>query len=157
MEVTQLWHLVAVPFVLLGFVPIWHFWRAISLLGLKAEVQRRDQSILYADTLTVWAGLTTISTAVYFTFAKPAPFLVTSFVVAAMCIGFAKIQSRTKHEPTAAGAREEALRTVAKLQLIDAAQLAYALRVSQEYEQARRAGRVFDLDAESGRIIKEVR
>lgn len=157
MEAIQLFHLIAVLFVLIGLVPIWRFWQALALLGLKAEVQQRDQSILMADMLTVWAGLTTICTAVYFTFAKPAPFWLTSFATVAMLIGFVKLLGRTKHEATEAGAREEALRTVAKLQLIDAAQLAYALRVSQEYEQARRAGRVYDLDAESGRIIKEVR
>ena len=115
--------LLPLPIIALGIFFILRFWHALNLLGFRSEVLRRDSSLATADLVAVCTGSAFIVGDDLRTrqrhLAAPAlrrfrwrPSIVRTHLYA-----------RTNHATTWAATRIEALRTVAALRLISAAEL----------------------------------
>ncbi len=151
----------AACFFTLLFMRRW--WLCIDRMGFSREVGRRAPSLVQGDILAAtlaivpflvaavdWFGITLQRQS-----APIAPDLAAFISVA--CLGGCVFVLRNSGERFAghwAGTRESALRTVAALRIIDAAELAHALEVMQQYQEhpaARRAAaelsRVIDAEA----------
>ncbi len=154
------------PLVVFGFfilLAMWRFWSCIDRMGFIREVSRRAPSMLYGDlvagilafmpfllALVDWAGITLPRQD------SPISPYAAVFVSLGCLLGctFILRQSGERFAGHWAGTRESALRTVAALRIIDAAELAHALEVMQQYQEhpaARRAAaelsRVIDAEA----------
>lgn len=131
--------------ILLG---VYRFWVAVDRLGLRRELMWRDGGLVQLHTGIVAVG---VVLAGYCCYAIAAPAFevghwtqdVIAALLTALLVGFAK---HARLEVAWFRVRELVFRTVAMHQLITAAELAHALRVSDEYEAAQRAGRPYDLD-----------
>ncbi len=138
-----------------GLVMLRNFWHTIYKMGFVKTVMRRDHGLFVYDVFIAFFGLWSV------------------YCVVAGWIGYSPIHGKTltpwettfyplvtfsifvgmiyRHgmrllQPTWAGSRESALRTLAMLEIIDAAQLAHALQICKEYEAAQRDGRPYHLD-----------
>lgn len=162
------WHMpaLAICFFIIMFVRRW--WICIERLGFTREVTRRAPSLFHGDLIVVtlaitpfllaaidWSGIilprmevpVSPSIAVFMTWA---------------CTGlalFLVINSGERIAGNWAGTRESALRTVAALRIIDAAELAQVLEVMQKYQEypaARRAAAELSriIDAETREVRK---
>lgn len=132
------------------------FWLCIDRMGFMKEVGRRAPSMIQRDILAaVFACLPFALAALdWFGITLPrqsAP--IPSIFAAALSIGclgacmFILKNSGERFAGSWAGTRESALRTIAALRIIDAAELAYALQFVQEREaKAASAGRVIDAE-----------
>lgn len=152
-----------VPIMAISFfilLAVWRFWSCINRMGFAKEVGRRApwmlQGDLVASTLVLipfmlavvdWAGLAVSlrsSSAVSY---------ITVFLSVGCLLGCTFIwqQSGERFAGHWAGTRESALRTVAALRIIDAAELAYALEVARQHEVRHGSGRVFKVESREER------
>lgn len=138
-------------FILLS---IWRLWVCIDRLGSMREVSRRAPSMFQGHLLAAvfaimpfliatvdWFGITLPRQT------SPINAYVAAFISAA-CLGGCLLLLKNTGKYLALsweGSREGALRVVAMLRIIDAAELAYALQYVQERETAN-AGRVIDVE-----------
>lgn len=151
----------AACFFTLLFMRRW--WLCIDRMGFSREVGRRAPSLVQGDTLAATLAIVPFLVAAvdWFGITLPrqsAPIApgIAAFISVA-CLGGCVFVLRNTGERFAghwAGTRESALRTVAALRIIDAAELAHALEVMQQYQEhpaARRAAaelsRVIDAEA----------
>ena len=131
------------------------WWLCIDRMGFTREVGRRAPSLIQGDILAAtfaimpfliaavdWFGITLPR--------HPSPISpgVAAFLSLACLCGCVAVlrNSGERFAGHWAGTRESALRTVAALRIIDAAELAHALKVLEENEAAQRAGRPYHLD-----------
>lgn len=138
-----------------GLVMLWNFWRTIYKMGFVDSVLRRDFGLFTYDAFIAFFGLWSV----YFMAAgwmgyspvhdKALPPWETSFyslLMFAIYAGMIYRHGKRLLQPTWAGSRESALRTLAVLEIINAAQLAHALQVCKEYEAAQLDGQPYHLD-----------
>lgn len=153
-------HLPIVALCTFILLAIWRLWACIDRLGFMSEVSRRAPSIfqghLLAAVLAIMPFL--IATVSWFGITLPhqtAP--VNAYLAALMsvaCLGGCLLLLKNTVEYLAlswAGSRVDALRVVAMLRIIDAAELAYALQYVQKHEI--KNGRV--IDAETFRDVSK--
>jgi|GEM_PF-5807982 len=126
--------LLPLPIIALGIFFILRFWHALDLLGFRGEVLRRDSSLATADLVAICTGSAFIVGTIYGLANDTSPLLLCAVSVGGLPL-FAHLYGRTNHATTWAATRIEALRTVAALRLISAAELAYALRVLDSLER----------------------
>ncbi|EKQ5083701.1 hypothetical protein P5Q52_004529 [Salmonella enterica] len=151
--------LVALCFFIL--LAMWRFWSCIDRMGFMREVSRRAPSMLHGDlvagilafmpfllALVDWAGITLPRQD------GPISPYASVFLSLGCLLGcmFMLRQSGERFAGHWAGTRESALRTVAALRIIDAAELAHALNVAQQHEARHGSGRV--IDAETREVRK---
>lgn len=126
--------LLPLPIIALGIFFILRFWHALDLLGFRDEVLRRDSSLATADLVAICTGSAFIVGTIYGIASDTPPLLLCAVSVGGLPL-FAHLYARTNHATIWAATRIEALRTVAALRLISAAELAYALRVLDSLEK----------------------
>ncbi|WP_153098914.1 hypothetical protein [Paraburkholderia hayleyella] len=122
---------------------IWRLWVCIDRLGFMREVSRRAPSMFQGHLLAAVLAIVPflIATVSWFGITLPeqtAPMnaYLAAFMSAA-CLGCCLLLLKNSMEYLAfswAGSRVDALRVVAMLRIIDAAELAYALQYVQEQE-----------------------
>jgi hypothetical protein len=121
---------------------IWRFWYCIERLGFIKEVGRRAPGLIHGDILAVTFAAMPFVLAItdWFQVIPPnqtLPLLpVMTVFMSIACLGgclYVLRNSKGRIVGHWAGTREAALRTVAALQIIDAAELAYALNVIHKY------------------------
>ena len=152
------------PIVVLCFfllLAMWRFWACIDRMGFTREVGKRAPSMIHGDILAaVFAIMPFLIAAVDWLGVplprQPAPISpLLAVVLSGGCLGACVFILRNSGERFAghwAGTRESALRTVAALRIIDAAELAHALNVAQQHEARQGSGRV--IDAETREVRK---
>jgi len=122
---------------------MWRFWACIGRMGFIREVGRRAPLMLQRDIVAAAFACMPIVIAVAFwqDFTLPSqlgslsPLLAAFLSLACLCACiFILGHSGERFSGHWAGTRESALRTVAALRLIDAAELRHALRVLQSVE-----------------------
>lgn len=134
--------LMAICFLLL--LAMWRFWRCIDRMGFTQEVGRRAPSLVQRDLLaTVFALLPFVIAAIdWLGITLPrqtepvSPYLAVFASLA--CLGgcvFVLNNSGERFSGTLVGTRESALRTIAMLRIISAAELAHALRYLEAHEK----------------------
>lgn len=147
----------ALCFFILLFMRRW--WLCVDRLGFAREVGRRARSLVQGDILAAtlalmpffiaavdWLGIILPRQS-----APVSPHLAAFLSMA--CLGGCVFVLRNSGERFAgnwAGTRESALRTVAALRIIDAAELAHALDYLQAHEAAQRpqgVGRIIEAEA----------
>ena len=137
-------------FILLS---LWRLWVCIDRLGFIREVLRRAPTMFHCHLLAAllaimplliaavaWSGITLPHQS------APMNAYLAAFMSAA-CLGGCLLLIKSTGERLAlswAGSREGALRVVAMLRIIDAAELAYALQYVHEHEA--KNGRVIDAE-----------
>jgi hypothetical protein len=146
-----------VPLIILGvcglLLPMWRFWTCIDRMGFMREVAQRAPTLLAVDIVAAIFAFMPVVMAAADWLDSSMSSTVTAFI-SVLCISasvFILNQSGERISPRWAGARESALRTVAALRIIDAAELAHALQYVQARETAN-ASRVIDAKA-----LREVR
>jgi len=121
---------------ILVLLAIWRFWYCIDRMGFTKEVGRRAPSLIHGDILAVTFAAQPFVLAIVDWFqiilpeqSVPLPsFLMV--ILSITCLGACAYLLRNSSERIAghwAGTRESALRTVAALRIINAAELTYAL------------------------------
>lgn len=132
--------IIAMCFFLLMFMRRW--WLCIDRMGYTKEVGRRAPSLMQRDILAATFALITFVLAAvdWLGVSLPGQSAPTSPIVMATlsiaCAGISIFILKNTGERFAgswAGTRESALRTIAALRIIDAAELAYALQYIQEH------------------------
>lgn len=153
-------HIILLPFCAFILIAIWRLWVCIDRLNCMIEVTRRAPSMFQGNLLAAvlaigpfliaavaWSGIALPY--------QPEPMNAYFAVfMSAACIGGCMLLLKNSMEYLAlswAGSRVGALRLVAMLRIIDAAELAYALQFVQERE-TENAGRVIDAET-----VREVR
>lgn len=153
-------HLPIVALCTFILIAIWRLWACIDRLGFMREVSRRAPAMFQGHLLAAVFAIMPflIATVDWFGITLPhqaAPINSTLAVFISMaCLGSCALLLKNTGERLAlswAGSREGALRVVATLRIIDAAELAYALQYVQERETAN-TGRVIDAET-----LREVR
>lgn len=148
----------AICFFTLLFMRRW--WQCIDRLGFTREVGRRAPSLVQGDILAAtFAILPFLSAAVDWSgVVLPGQSVPTSswmaVVLSLSCLGgcvFVLRDSDGRFAGSWAGTRESALRTVAALRIIDAAELAHALGVLQQHEGRDTGGRTIEVNAQEMR------
>lgn len=146
-----------VCFILL--LAMWRFWACINRMGFTKEVGRRAPSLVQGDLLAACFAIMPFLIAVVDWFGitlprldAPAPPLLAAFMSVGF-LGASVFVLRESGERFAghwAGTRESALRTVAALRIIEAAELAHALKYVQAREEQaiQSQGRVIDADVQ---------
>lgn len=149
------------PIIALNFfllLSMWRFWSCINRLGYMREVSRRAPSMLHRDliaaTLAIlpffvaivdWSGITLPR------HSAPISPNIAAFMSMA-CLGgwfFVLRHSGERFAGHWVGTRESALRTVAALRIIDAAELEHALNYLHEHEtQQTRQFNIIDVEAQ---------
>lgn len=152
------------PLMMLCFfilLAMWRFWSCINRMGFMREIGRYAPSMLHGDlvasvlaflpfllALFDWTGITLPR--------QNGPISPYAAVFLSLCclLGciFVLRQSAERFAGHWAGTRKSALRTVAALRIIDAAELAHALDVAQRHEARQDSGRV--IDAETREVWK---
>lgn len=150
--------LMAISFFIL--LATWRFWCCISRMGFTKEVSRRAPQIVQGDliasilalmpfilALVDWADLALPHQG------APAASYITVFVSLGCLLGWMFImrQSGERFAGHWAGTRESALRTVAALRIIDAAELTHALDVARQHEARHSSSCVIDADQREAR------
>lgn len=140
-------------FILLS---MWRFWVCIDRMGFTKEMGRRAPAMIQGDILAaVFASLPFLVAAIDWLGitlprqSAPIPPLLAA-LISLGCLGGCICMLRNSGERFAghwAGTRESAVRTVAALRIIDAAELAHALDVLQQHEARQAAGRIIDAEA----------
>ena len=150
--------IVVMCFFLLMFMRRW--WLCIDRMGYAKEVGRRAPSLVQRDILAATFAMMpfVLAAADWFSItlpgqSTPVPSML-AVVMSLACVGSCLFILKNTGERFAgswAGTRESALRTIAALRIIDAAELAHALQYVQARETAN-AGRVIDAET-----LREVR
>lgn len=132
--------IIAMCFFLLMFMRRW--WLCIDRMGYTKEVGRRAPSLMQRDILAATFALMTFVLAAVDWLelslpgqSAPTPPMVMATLSIA-CVGISILILKNTGERFAGnwtGTRESALRTIAALRIIDAAELAYALQYIQEH------------------------
>ncbi|EPN2249841.1 hypothetical protein ACTWE4_003398 [Vibrio cholerae] len=147
----------ALCFFILLFMRRW--WLCVNRLGFAREVGRRAPSLVQGDILAATFAIMPLFVAAvdWFGITLPRQSSPVSPHFAAFlsmaCLGGCVFVLRNSGERFAghwAGTRESALRTVAALRIIDAAELAHALDYLQAHEAAQRpqgVGRIIEAEA----------
>lgn len=148
-----------VPLMLACFfilLSMWRFWVCIDRMGLMREVSRRAPLMFHGDLVAAslalmpfllavvdWTGITLPRQT-----APMSPYVAT-FISLSCLLGcvFVLRQSGERFAGHWAGTRESALRTVAALRIIDAAELAHALKYVQAREEQAKQGHIIDAQA----------
>lgn len=136
-------HLPIVATCFLLLLAMWRFWACINRMGFTREVGRRAPAMIRGDILTAvfaimpfliaavdWLGVSLPHQPV------PIPPLL-AVILSGGCLGACVFILRDSSERFAghwAGTQESALRTVAALRIINAAELSHALKVFQDNE-----------------------
>ena len=127
-------------FILLA---IWRLWVCIDRLGFMREVLCRAPSMFQGHLLAAVLAIAPLLIATVSWFGITLPYQTTPMnaylaaFMSAACLGGCLLLLKNTGERLAlswAGSREGALRVVAMLRIIDAADLAYALQYVQEHE-----------------------
>ena len=137
------WHIpaLAICFFIIMFIRRW--WICINRLGFTREVTRRAPGLTHGDLISVASAITAFLIAAVDWSGITLPRMeapVSPGIAVFMswaCTGisaFLVINSGERIAGNWAGTRESAIRTVAALRIIDAAELAHALRVLEENE-----------------------
>lgn len=150
--------IMAIAFFIL--LATWRFWSCINRMGFVKEVSRRAPWMLQGDViasilalmpfmlaLVDWADVTLPQQS------SPAASYVTVFLSLGCLLGcmFILRQSGERFAGQWAGTRESALRTIAALRIIDAAELTYALDVARQHQARPVSGRVIEVEAREER------
>ena len=140
-----------VPLIILGvcflLLPMWRFWTFIDRMGFMREVGRRAPTLLVGDIVAAIFAFMPVVLAVADWLDSPILPIVAAFssVLCLVASVFILNRSGERITPHWAGARESALRTVAALRIIDAAELAHALKyVQAREEQATQGHHIID-------------
>lgn len=140
----------ALPLFLVGILllGVYRFWVAVDRLGLRRELMWRDGDLVKLHVIIIAIG---VVIAGYCCYAMVAPAFAVghwtqNLISTLLTVPLAILTKHANLEVAWFRVREQVLRMVALHQLITAAELVHALRVSEEYEAAQRAGRPFDLD-----------
>lgn len=145
----NLFPLMVVPPTVVGLVGLYRFWLAVDRLGLRRELMWHDGSRVQNHLALAVMGAGIIGFALY---SVALPLFSTDAVMPynlAIVAGFALwgwLCKQAQVEVAWFRVREWAFRAVASARLISAAELAHALKVSEEYEAAQRSGRPYHLD-----------
>jgi hypothetical protein len=147
-------------FFLLMFMRRW--WMCIDRMGYVKEVGHRAPSLIHGDIVAAvfaimpfllavydWSGLTLPRHSVPI---SPSIAVFLSVVCVAVAVSILR-NSGERFQGSWAGSRESALRTIATLRIIDAAELAHALKYVQEREERTTQGQGHVIHAE----VQEVR
>ena len=147
---------------------MWRWWTCIDRMGFSREVGRRAPSLVQGDILAATLAVVPFLVAAvdWFGITLPrqsAPIVpgMAAFISLA-CLGGCVFVLRNSGERFAghwAGTRESALRTIAALRIIDAAELTHALDVMQQFQEQPTAHRttadlIRVIDAESCKVRK---
>ncbi|WP_252958953.1 hypothetical protein [Pseudomonas simiae] len=139
------------------------FWICIYRMGSLREVGRRAPALLLGDILVASLTFLPFLIAAIDWFGIPLPYQegpVSPKIAAVLsvgCLGGALLVLRDSGNRFAghwAGTREGALRTVAALRIIDAAELAYALDFAQQREARHGSNRRVAIDVEEQEVRK---
>lgn len=153
-------HILLVALSTVILIPIWRLWVCVDRLNCMHEVARRAPSLFKGHLLAALFAIIPFFVAAVILSGITLPYQpgpINAFLAAfisAACIGVSLLLLKNAFEYLAltwAGSRVGALRIVAMLRIIDAAELAYALQYVHERETAS-AGRVIDAE-----IFHEVR
>lgn len=148
-------HLPITALCFLLLIAMWRFWVCIDRMGFMREVSRRAPSMIQGDLLAATLAIMPFLLAVvnWFGITLPrqtTPMLpaVAAFMSLACLIGCVLIlrNSGERFAGHWVGTRESALRTVAALRIISAAELAHALRIVQEHETQFAAACVIEVE-----------
>ncbi|MNK95306.1 hypothetical protein D3C87_1155370 [compost metagenome] len=148
----------AICFLTLLFMRRW--WQCIDRLGFTREVGRRAPSLVQGDILAATLAILPflIAAVDWSGVVLPGQSVPTSswmaVVLSLSCLGgcvFVLRDSDRRFAGSWAGTRESALRTVAALRIIDAAELAHALGVLQQHEGRDTGGRTIEVNAQEMR------
>lgn len=141
-------------------LPLWRFWVCIHRMGFTREVSRRAPLMPHTDlaagilaflpfvvALADWTAVTLPGKE-----GPLSPYAALFVSVACLALSvFILNKTGERIAPHWAGARESALRTVAALRIISAAELAHALEVAQQHEARHGSGRVIDAEVQEVR------
>lgn len=139
------------------------FWICIDRMGFLREVGRRAPALLHGDILVASLTFLPFLIAAVDWLGIPLPYQEGSFspklaaVLSVGCLGGALLVLRDSGNRFAghwAGTREGALRTVAALRIIDAAELAYALEFARQHEARHGSKRGVAIDVEEREVRK---
>ena len=139
-----------VPLIIIGFffllLPLGRFWSCIDRMGFMREVGQRAPTLLGGDIVAAIFAFMPILLAAADWLDSPISPTVAAFLSVLCLIASVSILNRSgeRIRPHWAGARESALRTVAALRIIDAAELAHALKYVQEREEQAQKGHIID-------------
>ncbi len=145
-----------VPLMILSFLillAMWRFWSCIDRMGFMLEVNRRAPSMLQVDIVgAILAIMPFLLAAVDWAEIilprqdTPISSNISVFLSTGCLLGYTFIlrESGERFAGHWAGSRESALRTVAALRIIDAAELAHALRIAQQHETINSVGHVIN-------------
>lgn len=154
-----------VPLLVLCFfilLSMRRFWLCIDRMGFTKEVSRRAPSMFQRDIAAATLAILPFGIALvdWLGIALPRQSVPLSPVIwvflSLACLGGCITVLRESGERFAghwAGTRESALRTVAALRIIDAAQLTHALDVAQAYEAAKSRGAAYAIEG----AVREIR
>jgi hypothetical protein len=138
-----------VPLMILSvflLLPIWRFWTCINRMGFMHEVGQKAPTLFVGDVVAgIFAFMPFVLAAADW-LDSPISSTVAAFV-SVLCLSasvFTLNQSGERLTPRWAGARETALRTVAALRIINAAELAHALKYVQQREEQAQTGHIID-------------
>jgi len=146
--------LMAISFFIL--LAMWRFWSCIDRMGFTRQVSRREPLMLHSDLVAgILAFMPFLLAALDWTEVTlprqdgPISPYVAVFLSLGCLLGcfFILRQSGERFAGHWAGTRESALRTVAALRIIDAAELAHALDVVKQHDTHQGSGRVIDAKA----------
>ncbi|MGO2579085.1 MAG: hypothetical protein ACTH7Y_00410 [Halomonas sp.] len=150
--------IMAISFFIL--LATWRFWSCINRMGFTKEVGRRAPWILQGDVIASILALMPFLLALVDWVdlalphqSSPTASYMAVFVSVGCLLGWMFIvrQSGERFAGHWAGTRESALRTVAALRIIDAAELAYALEVARQHEARHGSGRVLKVESREER------
>lgn len=150
--------------VLCGFLllAMWRFWTCIDRMGFTREVSKRAPSMINGDILAAGFAIVPFLIAAVDWLGVPLPRQpvpvspLLAVVLSGGCLGvcvFILWHSGERFAGHWAGTRESALRTVAALRIIDAAELAHAMNYVQAHEvrSMRNGGHIIDAEVQEVR------
>lgn len=154
------WHIPAlvICFFIIMFVRRW--WICIKRLGFTREVTRRAPMLFHGDMFAVACAITPFLFAAIDWSGITLPRMEDplspgiAVLMSGICTSIALLCVLNSGERIAgswAGTRESALRTIAALRIIDAAELAHALGVLQQYEGRDTGVRTIEINAQEMR------
>lgn len=118
-------------------LPMWRFWACIDRMGFMREVGQRAPMLLSCDFVAAIFAFMPILLAAADWLESPISSIAATFLSVVCLVASVSILNKSGERitPHWAGARESALRTVAALRILDAAELAHALKYLQEREE----------------------
>lgn len=139
-----------VPLMILSvwliLLPMWRFWTCIDRMGFMREVGQRAPTLLGGDIVAAIFAFMPVVLAAADWLHSPTSSIAAAFLSVLCIVASVFILNRSGERitPNWAGARESALRTMAALRIIDAAELAHALKYVQAREEQAKQGHIID-------------